>query len=38
MCELLTSRLEFGPKGGKLEEVNEKIQPYENDAIVTQTN
>jgi hypothetical protein len=28
MYELLTPRLEIGPKVGKLEEVNEKIQPY----------
>jgi hypothetical protein len=28
MYELLTSKLEIGPKVGKLEEANEKIQPY----------
>lgn len=28
MYELLTPKLEIGPKVGKLEEANEKIQPH----------
>jgi hypothetical protein len=39
MDELLAPKLEIGPKVGKLEEANEKIQLYyENNAIVTRLN